>query len=181
MRYDSVNTKIYIGGLIVVILQLFLGPIISINAVVPNLLLAYTIVCIVIRPDKMHLIFAFVMGLIYDLCFNGPVGAMAFVMVVFSFIVAKVLLRLPEINLGISLLTIGFSVFFVELFYGILQVSIMVNASLVDVLAYRILPCTIYDVILAFIMFAIMARLIAPPVTASDTIQSSVNEVKTSR
>lgn len=180
MGRDSVNTKIYIGGLIVIALQLFIGPIISINAVVPNLLLAYTIVCIVIRPDKMHLVFAFVMGLIYDLCFSGPVGAMAFVMVVFSFIVAKVLLRLPEINLGISLLTIGVSVFFVELFYGVFQMSIMISASFMDILAYRILPCTIYDVILAFVMFAIMARLIAPPVTAN-TIHSSVNEVSNSR
>ena len=180
MNRDTANTKIYVGVLIVVALQLFIGPIISINAVVPNLLLAYTIVCIVIRPEKMHLIFAFAMGLIFDLCFNGPVGAMAFVMVVFSFIVAKVLLRFDEINLGISLLTIGLSVFFVELFYGVFQVSIMVDASFMDVLAYRILPCTIYDVILAFVMFAIMVRLIAPPVTAN-TVKSSVNEVNNSR
>ena len=71
MNRDTANTKIYVGGLIVVALQLFIGPIISINAVVPNLLLAYTIVCIVIRPEKMHLIFAFAMGLIFDLCFKS--------------------------------------------------------------------------------------------------------------
>ena len=161
MRNDRSNMTIYIGALVVVALQLFLGPIISINAVVPNFLLAYTIVCIVIRPDKMHLTFAFVMGLIYDLCFNGPVGAMAFAMVVFSFIVAKILLRLEEVNLVISLLTIGLSVFFVELFYGVFQAAFAINAGFIDILAYRILPCTIYDCILALIMFVIMVRLIS--------------------
>lgn len=174
MRADNSNMKIYIGALIVIALQLFIGPIISINAVVPNLLLAYTIVCIVIRPDKMHLTFAFIMGLIFDLCFNGPVGAMAFVMVVFSFIVAKVLLRIEEVNLIISLLTIGLSVFFVELFYGVFQASISVSAGFMEIFAYRILPCTIYDLILAFVMFAIMARVIAPPVVANDGISKPI-------
>ena len=83
------------------------------------------------------------MGLIYDLVFSGPVGAMAFVMVVFSFIVSKILLKLPSINLGISLITILFSVFFVELFYGIFQASLTVNASFFEILSYRVVPCTI--------------------------------------
>ena len=69
---DNTNIKIYIGSLIVIFLQVFLGPIISINSVVPNMLLSYTIVCIVLRPDKMHLIFAFIMGLVYDLVCSGP-------------------------------------------------------------------------------------------------------------
>ena len=173
MRNDRSNMTIYIGALVVVALQLFLGPIISINAVVPNFLLAYTIVCIVIRPDKMHLTFAFVMGLIYDLCFNGPVGAMAFAMVVFSFIVAKILLRLEEVNLVISLLTIGLSVFFVELFYGVFQAAFAINAGFIDILAYRILPCTIYDCILALIMFVIMVRLISVSETPTNIGQTT--------
>lgn len=173
MRNDRSNMTIYIGALVVVALQLFLGPIISINAVVPNFLLAYTIVCIVIRPDKMHLTFAFVMGLIYDLCFNGPVGAMAFVMVVFSFIVAKILLRLEEVNLVISLLTIGLSVFFVELFYGVFQAAFAISAGFIDILAYRILPCTIYDCILALIMFVIMVRLISVSETPTNIGQTT--------
>ena len=173
MRNDRSNMTIYIGALVVVALQLFLGPIISINAVVPNFLLAYTIVCIVIRPDKMHLTFAFVMGLIYDLCFNGPVGAMAFAMVVFSFIVAKILLRLEEVNLVISLLTIGLSVFFVELFYGVFQAAFAISAGFIDILAYRILPCTIYDCILALIMFVIMVRLISVSETPTNIGQTT--------
>ncbi len=173
MRNDRSNMVIYIGALVVLALQLFLGPVISINAVVPNFLLAYTIVCIVIRPEKMHLTFAFVMGLIYDLCFNGPVGAMAFVMVVFSFIVAKILLRLEEVNLIISLLTIGLSVFFVELFYGVFQAAFAISAGFIDILAYRILPCTIYDCILALIMFVIMVRLISVNETPTNVGQTS--------
>ena len=165
MDAQNTNIRIYIGALIMVILQLFVGPIISINAIVPNFLLAYTIVCVVARPEKMHLGFAFIMGLIYDIVCNGPVGAMAFVMVIFAFIISKVLQRIENINLAVSLLTIFVSVFFVEVFYGVFQLSLTVNVSFLDIIAYRVLPCTIYDSILAFIMFAVMIRIIAPPVT----------------
>lgn len=169
---DNTNMKIYIGALIVVLLQVLLGPIISINAVVPNFLLAYAIVCIVLRPDKLHITFAFLMGFIYDLVFSGPVGAMSFVMVVFSFIVSQILLKMKVMNLGLSLLVLFLSLFFVELFYGMFQASITVSASFIEVLAYRVLPCSIFDIILAFIMFAIMGRIIAPPV---DINQGKVN------
>lgn len=175
MREPNPNIRIYIGALIMVVLQLFVGPIISINAIVPNFLLGYTIVCIVARPDKMHLGFAFLMGLIYDLVCNGPVGAMAFVMLIFAFIIMKVLQRIENINLAVSLLVIFISVFFIEIFYGAFQVSLTVNVSFLDIIAYRVLPCTIYDSILAFIMFAVMIRIIAPPVTTkADSINQNI-------
>lgn len=176
---DSTNMKIYIGALTVILLQVLVGPIISINAVVPNFLLAYTIVCIVLRPDKLHLTFAFIMGMIYDLVFSGPVGAMAFVMVVFAFIVSKVLLKFNVMNLGISLCIIGLSSIFVEFFYGVFQASITVSAGFFDILAYRVLPCSIFDIILAFIMFAIMGRIIAPPMTVNqDGINRTNNRTR---
>lgn len=180
MANDNSNIKIYIGALIMIILQLFVGPIISINAIVPNLLLAYTVVCVVSRPDKLHLGFAFVMGLLFDLVCNGPVGAMAFVMLITSFIMFKILNKLKKVNLGISLLVIFASILFCELFYGVFQISLSLNTGLIDVLAYRILPCTIYDTILSFIMFAVMIRIIAPPVTTNRS-ESFISDVNNSR
>lgn len=168
MKTDNTNMKIYIGAIIVILLQLLICSIISINHVFPNFLLAYTIVCIVLRPDKIHLTFAFIMGLIYDLVFAGPVGSMAFVMVVFAFIISKVLIKINASNLALSLLTILISVFFVEVFYGVFQAAILVDAVFVDILAYRVLPCSIFDVICAFIMFAIMGRILAPSVSIND-------------
>lgn len=179
MKSDNVNIRVYIGALIMVLLQLFIGPIISINAIVPNLLLAYTIVCVVVRPDKMQLGFAFIMGLIFDIICGGPVGAMAFAMTVFSFIVNKVLVKIENINLLISLLIMFISVLFVEIFYGAFQISLNLSVSIIDVLAYRVLPCTIYDTILCFIMFAVMIKLIAPPVTTKT--DSYTNTISNSR
>ena len=53
---DNARIKIYIGSIIMVVLQLIIAPIISINAIVPNFLLAFTISCAIARPDLNHLI-----------------------------------------------------------------------------------------------------------------------------
>lgn len=175
MSNDGSTLRIYISAIVVLLLQLFLAPIISINAVVPNFFLAYTIVVVVVRPDKMHIGFAFLMGLLFDLICSGPVGAMAFVMVVFSFIISKILLRLENANFVVMLLIIALSVFFVELFYGVVQVSFLLDASFVDVLFYRVLPCSLYDIILAFLMFPIMIRLISPVQYVQPEASQTVN------
>lgn len=175
MRNDFSLLRIYICGLVVVLLQLFLAPIISINAVVPNFILAYAIVVMVVRPDKMALGFAFIMGLLFDLICNGPVGSMAFVMIIVCFIICKILTRLENPNFVLMLIVIALSVLFIEFFYGVFQVSLTVNAGFIDLLAYRVLPCSLYDMILAFLMFPIMIRLISPLTYTSVPNQNSVN------
>ena len=128
----------------------------------------------------MHLIFAFLMGLMFDILFNGVVGVMAFVLLICCFIVSRFLLRIEEINLGISLLVVTVTIFFAEMFYGMFQAAFTVNAAILDVLSYKILPCTIYDIILAFVFFALMVRLIAPPVIPGSE-HSSSNQINNHR
>ena len=70
MKNDGSAIRIYICAIVLVLLQLFLAPIISINAIVPNFILAYVIVVTVVRPDKMALGFAFIMGLLLVMTYN---------------------------------------------------------------------------------------------------------------
>lgn len=165
MTADNFRIKILIGAIVMVVLQLFLAPIISINAIVPNFLMAFTIVCTVARPDKSHLLFAFIMGLLFDLLSNGPVGAIAFAMVVVCFAVSFIVSKIQNINLVISIITIILAIFFTELIYGVFQMSLYVDSSFVDIIAFRVLPCTLYNVILGLIMLPILLRLLLPPIS----------------
>lgn len=168
MLSGDFRVKLFAGSIIMVVLQLFLAPIISINAVIPNFLLAYMVACIVARPDTNHLVFAFAMGVFFDIFTSGPVGAMSFVMVIISFFVSIILRRIENVNLAISIITIILAIFCSELIYGVFQMSIFVDQSFIDILAFRVLPCALYDVILGIIMFPIVLRYLAPAVTTGN-------------
>lgn len=176
MSPDNSKIKIFIGAIVMIILQVFLAPIISISSVIPNFLLAYTIAVVVARPDQNHLVFAFFMGLIFDFITNGPVGSMAFIMVLFAFISSLILNRISNINLTISILIIILAVFLIELCYGTFMVSLQIDSTFIDMLKFRVLPCTLYDVILGVVIFPIMVKLITPML--SHSIQNEIDNTR---
>lgn len=167
MGNENYKIKMFTGAIIMVVLQLFLAPVISINTVVPNFLLAFTISCIVARPDRSHILFSFVMGILFDIFTSGPVGAMSFVLVAVSFAVSLILRKIENVNFAISIITIILCIFCSELIYGAFQMALLVNSSFVEILSFRVLPCTLYDVILGVIIFPIVLRLLVPPITTN--------------
>lgn len=160
------NAKLLIGALIMTVLQVLFAPVITINSIVPNFMLAFVIACAVATPDENHLVFAFIMGLLYDLISGGPVGGMAFACVVVSFIVSLVLSKIPVNNLGISIVAIIVAILVVEFIYGLFQIGLYVDVTFLDILTYRVLPCTMYDIILGIIMFPIMVKISMPRLNA---------------
>ena len=166
------GAKLLVGALIMIILQVLLAPIITISSIVPNFMLAFTIACVVSRPDQNHLVFAFVMGLIYDLTSSGPVGAMAFAMVLVCFVASIVITKIPSNSFAISMIAIILSVIFVETIYGVFQLALSLDTSFIDILTYRVLPCTMYDLILSIIMLPIMAKILSPRINPNIDINN---------
>lgn len=164
MDNSNSKVKIFIGAVFVILLQVFLSPIISINNVLPNFIVAFTISVIVARPDQQHLFFAFIMGLIYDFVTFGPVGSMAFVLLAVTFILSKILVRIEELNTAINVLAIVLSLLIIETVYGAFQVSLILDASFVEMLVYRAFPCGVYDIIICLVFFPIMVKLLQPVV-----------------
>ena len=87
-----------IGAIIAVVLQIALAPNIALFGVVPNFIMAYVLIVSIVCPDQSGPVFAFVLGLLFDLLGTGPVGAMAFLLTGVSFL-AKRLFMLSEVFL----------------------------------------------------------------------------------
>ena len=79
-----------IGAIIAVVLQIALAPNIALFGVVPNFIMAYVLIVSIVCPDQSGPVFAFVLGLLFDLLGTGPVGAMAFLLTGVSFLAKRI-------------------------------------------------------------------------------------------
>ena len=84
-----------VGAVLAVLLQIILAPHIGLFGVVPNIIVAYTLVVAVTQPQSFSSVMPFVLGLFFDLFTGGPVGAMAFSLMVFSVVAFLLLFGYP--------------------------------------------------------------------------------------
>ena len=148
-----------IGAVIVLLVQVFLAPHIAIGFAVPNFMLAYCLVFSVARPNLADPVLPFVMGLLYDLLSGGPVGAMAFTLTVACSLETSVFRRQSNDTafMGVAVLLGG--VLVAELVYGLFFLLFGYAASFPDALVYRVLPCFLYDTVIALALYLPFARL----------------------
>lgn len=147
-----------VGAVVAVLLQAILAPFMVIGAAVPNFILAFVIANAVARPTG-GIVAPFVLGLLYDLMGNGPVGAMALVCVVLSFVCSRLLMMLNNDTLFIPIVLIVAGTLLGNVIYGILVIACGMDVSVTEALVGRVLPCGLYDAVLALVMFPLLARL----------------------
>ena len=145
-------------AILAVLLQAILAPFMVIGPAVPNFILAFVIANAVARPTG-GIVAPFVLGLLYDLMGNGPLGAMALVCVVFSFACSRLLMMLNNDTLFIPIVLIVAGTFLGDAVYGILMIACGMDVGALEALVGRALPCGLYDTVLALIMFPLLARL----------------------
>lgn len=150
-----------VGAVAVVLLQMLLAPAITIAVATPNLILAYVLVVALVCPERDTVVFAFVMGLIYDLLGSGPVGAMALVCIAFSFALSRLQRVLHNDTLFVPLVLLIAGVFLADISYGILQIACGVDVGFLNSLIYRSLPCAVYDTVIAVVLFPLAVRIAA--------------------
>ncbi|MCD8316170.1 MAG: rod shape-determining protein MreD [Eggerthellaceae bacterium] len=155
--------RLFIGCVIAILLQVFLAPIITISSIVPNFIMAFCIVATIPRGDASGVVLPFVMGLIYDFIGGGPVGAMAFLLVLVTFAASRVYMNMSNDTLFVMLAFLVVCVFVTEFAYGIVMLICGLDASLGQVLLYRCLPCSLYDCVIVLIMYPIAARFLFAP------------------
>ena len=128
-----------VGAVLAVLLQIILAPHIGLFGVVPNIIIAYTLVVAVTQPSLFSSVMPFVLGLFFDLFTGGPVGAMAFS------------LFMPALVLGIGTLL-------VELSYGMFLLLFGYPAGLFEAIAYRVFPCFVYDLVIGLLLYPLAKR-----------------------
>lgn len=147
-----------IGGIIAVLLQIIVAPALTLFAAIPNFIVAFCVVRAVVCPQQAGVVLPFVLGLLFDLIGGGPVGGMALVLVLVTFVASRAFMALNNDTLFMPVAIMLCSIVVVELVYGIIVVASGAGVPLGEALLYRALPCMLYDGIIALLLYPIAIR-----------------------
>ena len=151
-----------LGAVIAVLLQVVVAPNIALASALPNFVLAYALVLAVVRPDRTGPVLAFVLGLVFDLLGSGPVGAMAFLLVLVTFLASRAFSVLDNDTLFMPLVILVVSTLVVEAFLcGVPDGDGILRRSPRRLSVPRALPCALYDCVVALVMFPLALRFLA--------------------
>lgn len=159
MSRERDTVAVVLGAIVVMLLQFILAPVIRLSSSQPNFLLAYVLVISIVRPAQSGLILPFVLGILYDLSGCGPVGGMAFLFVLVSFICQRLFTVLDNDTLFMPLTTFALGALVVEVFYGVLLIVLGLSANVVEVFIYRALPCALYDCAVGLVFYPLAIHL----------------------
>jgi len=149
-----------VGALLAVVLQVLVAPHMAVGAVVPNLVVVFTLQVAVVRSRTFGCLMPFIMGLCYDLLSGGALGSMAFSLTLFSVAAAWLFSAVDNDTLFMPIIVMVAGIFLVEFSYGVFMLILGYNAGLVEAFAYRIGPVFLYDSIIALITYPLARRLL---------------------
>lgn len=152
---------VIVGSVIAVLLQIVIAPNIAIAGAMPNFLLVFAMIVAIACPSEGGVVLPFVMGMIFDLMGGGPVGAMAFLLIVFSFAASRAFAVLDNENLFMPFVTLVVSMLVVEVLYGVFLIWFSVDVSFADAFLYRGLPCALYDAVVGLVLYPILSRVLS--------------------
>lgn len=149
-----------IGALIAVLLQVIVAPNIQVLDAVPNYILCYVIACAVANPRGVGYVMPFVLGLIYNLIGQGPIGSMALICILVVFFSTFALKALEIDTIVFPIITIAVVSFCSEFAYGLLLMACGLNVGFLEALVHVCLPCGLYDTVIALIAFPFVRRFV---------------------
>lgn len=147
-----------IGAVVVVLLQVIVAPNIGILNAAPNFILCYLVACSVANPREMGFIAPFILGLVYNLAGQGPLGSMALVCILAVLFASSVLRALELESILFPIITIAVVCFLAEFVYGLLLMACGMSVNFLDALLQICLPCGLYDAIIAIIAYPFLRR-----------------------
>ena len=161
MNVTRDGIAVAVGAVVAVLLQVVVAPNIALFGAMPNFVVAYALLVAIVRPMAAGPVMPFVLGLVFDRVSGGPVGAMAFLLVLMTFLAARAFAVLDNDTLFMPLVILVVSTLVVELFYAVFLMGTGFSAGPLDVFLYRALPCALYDCVVALVMFPLALRFLA--------------------
>lgn len=155
------RVALVVGAVLAVLLQVMLAPNIAVFAAMPNFVAVYALLVAIVRPTTSGPVLPFVLGLTFDLVSGGPVGAMAFLLVLVTFLASRAFMVLDNDTLFMPLVIFMVGMLVVETLYGALLMAFGFDAGALDVFIYRALPCALYDCAIGLILYPLAARVLA--------------------
>ena len=149
-----------IGGVVAVLLQIVVAPSIALAAAVPNFIAVFCAVRAVAAPAASGVLAPFLLGLAFDLVGGGPVGAMALVLVLVTFLASRVYMALNNDTLFMPVAILLVSIMLVEVLYGAIVVACGMGVTFGEAFLYRALPCMLYDCVIGLLFYPIAIRVL---------------------
>ena len=146
-------------ALLGLVLQFVLSNAIQIGNATPNFVIAFALIIAVVYPVFGSVFIGFLMGLLYNLLGSGPVGGLALVLTIMTYVLMQLFRRMEAPNFFFSLGILFVSAFLCELFYGILTGVFVSGISVSEALGQRALPCAVYDVLVGCVLYPLPSLL----------------------
>ena len=121
MNVTRDGIAVAVGAVIAVLLQIVVAPNIALFGAMPNFVVAYALLVAIVRPATAGPVMPFVLGLVFDLVSGGPVGAMAFLLVLMTFLAARAFAVLDNDTLFMPVTIFVVATFAAEMLYGALH------------------------------------------------------------
>ena len=152
---------VLVSALVASLLQIFVAPHIAIGYALPNFIAAVTLVVTLLQPTVFKHGLPFALGLVYDLVSGGPVGGMAFSLLVATAFASWFFQRSNNDTIFMGIATAALGILIVELLYGILLLVFGVAGNLFEAFLHHTLPCLVYDVIITAVLYPLGARFLS--------------------
>ncbi|MDR3052910.1 MAG: rod shape-determining protein MreD [Coriobacteriales bacterium] len=149
---------IIITSFVAVVLQIMIAPNIAINDVVPNFMLVAVVLIAINHGTTPSCTAGFVLGLLYDLFAQGPLGVMALILTILAYSTSSLNKGMFANSWLIGLLTLVVAALFGELLHSVFLTVIGSETEFLKSLVIRTLPSMLYDAVLGLVLFPILAR-----------------------
>ncbi len=156
MQHET--TIAVVGAIIAVVLQVVLAPNIAIFSAMPNFLVVYTLVLSMLMEGDSFIVFAFVLGMTSDLLGYGPVGSMAFLLIIASFAASRAFAVFGNGTVFVPLAVLMILSMLAEIFYAVFVVTSGMTSGVIDAFLYRAFPCALYDCVVGLLIYPIMSH-----------------------
>ena len=166
----SERLPVIVGAVLAVFLQMYVAPYIMLFGAVPNVIVCFTMLMAVLGARSFGPVLPFVLGLLFDLFSGMPIGAMAFSLTAFSTLVWRFFATANNDTIFMEFVAIALGILLVELSYNIiLMLCGATGAGFLESIVYRTLPCVLYDLVIAAVLYPLVARFLKTEVGSSVT------------
>lgn len=166
------RASIIVASIIAVVLQIFLAPHMTIANGVPNFPVVLCMVLAILNPRFYSYFLPFVLGLVYDIVSGGPIGAMAFSLTACSALAAWFFARMNNDTIFMALANLAVGILVVEMCYGVILLISGYGTNPFDAFAFRTLPCFVYDLVLALLVYLVVSRIFRDDSTSQPQISN---------
>jgi rod shape-determining protein MreD len=147
-----------VGALVAFLLQTIIAPNIAILDAVPNFILGF-IVINAMRCDAIRSSLAgFILGLIYDLVAQGPLGVMSLVLSIVGYSVSSLDRELFAGGWPVKVLFLLLAAFFGELLHAAFLSILGYDTDFLLSLGMRVIPGALYDALFGLVVFPLIQR-----------------------